>query len=205
MVELPNFRALPGGRAAALQIYRSARLTRISRGQAEWLRDACKIRTYLDLRTQAEIVRDGEPIALLEAGVSWLRLGIESQGPHLRKPDMSQSSEVAAYYAQVLELLAEQWARAVAIIERRSAALVFGCSHGKDRTGILAALLLLREGASREQIVDDYEASREGLARAIDENGRPDTQLRARADTVSGATMELFLDRRELQSMVRTL
>jgi protein-tyrosine phosphatase len=37
---------------------------------------------------------------------------------------------------------------------------VFHCHGGKDRTGVVAAVLLLALGVDRETVLDDYEATR---------------------------------------------
>jgi protein-tyrosine phosphatase len=45
---------------------------------------------------------------------------------------------------------------------------VFHCAAGKDRTGILAALVLSLVGVADEVIAEDYALSREGVARMIE-------------------------------------
>ena len=41
----------------------------------------------------------------------------------------------------------------------RTMALSLHCMHGKDRTGLVAALLYLLAGASNDDIIDDYASS----------------------------------------------
>ena len=58
-------------------------------------------------------------------------------------------------------------ARLDAVIERlatRDAPAVFHCSAGKDRTGVIAALLLGSLGVPHDVIVADYAATQEDLA-----------------------------------------
>jgi len=38
-------------------------------------------------------------------------------------------------------------------------ARLFNCSHGKDRTGLIAALLLTLAGVAHDRIIDDYQVS----------------------------------------------
>jgi protein-tyrosine phosphatase len=47
-----------------------------------------------------------------------------------------------------------------ALAEPEGTPAVFHCHGGKDRTGIAAALLLLALGVDREEVLDDYEATR---------------------------------------------
>jgi protein-tyrosine phosphatase len=64
-------------------------------------------------------------------------------------------------YVGALEHSATQIAtvlRGVADAELRPA--VFHCHGGKDRTGVVAAVLLLGLGVDRETVLDDYEATR---------------------------------------------
>ena len=46
--------------------------------------------------------------------------------------------------------------------------ILFHCSAGKDRTGMIAAILLMIAGVSHKDIVDDYAVTRENLAQIID-------------------------------------
>lgn len=50
------------------------------------------------------------------------------------------------------------------IRDRPSDALLVHCSLGRDRTGLLVALLLALVGVDDETILADYERSEEGLA-----------------------------------------
>jgi hypothetical protein len=52
--------------------------------------------------------------------------------------------------------------------DRRNYPIVFGCMTGKDRTGLIAALFLSVLGASSDDIMDDYLASRTAVAHNAD-------------------------------------
>jgi hypothetical protein len=78
--------------------------------------------------------------------------------------------------------------------------LVFHCAAGKDRTGVLAALVLEILGVAREDIVADYVITAERL-RFIMERWRADPGFAERMDkvpasrfSVEASTMEAFLD-----------
>ncbi|MCM3039790.1 tyrosine-protein phosphatase [Paenibacillus motobuensis] len=62
-------------------------------------------------------------------------------------------------------LIAEVFSR----IAETKDGLLFHCSAGKDRTGVVAALLLDLAGAPRETIVSDYAETETNLAPIIDE------------------------------------
>ncbi len=46
--------------------------------------------------------------------------------------------------------------------------VLYFCNAGKDRTGVVSAILLKKAGASREEIIDDYMQSKGNLKEMID-------------------------------------
>ncbi|MFN2137256.1 MAG: tyrosine-protein phosphatase [Candidatus Promineifilaceae bacterium] len=66
-------------------------------------------------------------------------------------------------YIYVLDNNQENYAAAVRTIATAEGPLVFHCHSGKDRTGMLAALLLDLAGVDRQAIAADYALSRERL------------------------------------------
>ncbi len=68
-------------------------------------------------------------------------------------------------YAWLLETGADRFARAVvAVAEAPEGPVVVHCAAGKDRTGLVAALLLRLAGVRHEAIVEDYVLSGRNLA-----------------------------------------
>lgn len=59
-------------------------------------------------------------------------------------------------YAQMVETSAPQLAAALSLIALAPGATAFHCAAGRDRTGVLAAMLLLALGALDDDIVTDY-------------------------------------------------
>lgn len=49
-------------------------------------------------------------------------------------------------------------------MENTEANVLYFCNAGKDRTGVVSAILLHRSGASRQEIVADYMKSKENLS-----------------------------------------
>jgi protein tyrosine/serine phosphatase len=83
-------------------------------------------------------------------------------------------------------------ARIIETIESAPGGVLYFCSAGKDRTGVVSALLLLRAGASRQEIVDDYTATYENLKDGIEEWCRFDPA--AEVFLPKAIYMEQFLD-----------
>lgn len=105
------------------------------------------LRTIIELRLDNEIAKDGPDKAYLTSGVPhllhWPMAG--SRGPGLPAYE-SYTEENGPLFHSFFKVLGQ----------KSSYPLLFHCSAGKDRTGILAALLLDFLGTPRELIYDDY-------------------------------------------------
>jgi protein-tyrosine phosphatase len=66
-------------------------------------------------------------------------------------------------YLDMLDEGATAIARAIDLIVRHPGSTVFHCMAGKDRTGLVAAIVHELLGVSAEDIVDDYELSAEAM------------------------------------------
>jgi protein-tyrosine phosphatase len=89
----------------------------------------------------------------------------------------------AIAYTRILRAFAPNFAVALAAIaDAPDGAVVFHCAGGKDRTGLVAALLLRLAGAPIEEIARDYSLSEKRRAGAPDSwvDAAPDEDERAR-------------------------
>lgn len=112
----------------------------------------------IDLRTSDEVALTGRgPLAAHPVAYHHLPLmesisvGMPEDGPfvidHVAMGEM---------YARMVETAAPQLASALGIIALSPGATAFHCAAGRDRTGVLAAVLLLVLGADDDDIVTDY-------------------------------------------------
>ncbi|MGL5406233.1 MAG: tyrosine-protein phosphatase [Propionibacteriaceae bacterium] len=77
----------------------------------------------------------------------------------------SDKDTLAGIYVDMLEQGSASFVRVIsAIAEAPDGAVLVHCTAGKDRTGLVMALLLGLLGVSDEDIVDDYAMTRENLA-----------------------------------------
>lgn len=86
-------------------------------------------------------------------------------------------------YAWLLEIGADRFARAVAsVAEAPEGPVVVHCAAGKDRTGLVAALVLRLVGVPHEAIVEDYVLSGRNLEHLIGPwvDAAPDDEERER-------------------------
>ena len=164
-----NFRDLggyPGAEGRALRwrrLFRADGLTRLDEDDCAQLADL-GLATVIDLRTKGEVEERGRfPEDAFE--VEYHHLPLTDVLPPTE--DLSRYDEPAFVTSRYQQLFAEgssSLARAVQVLAEPDALpAVFHCSAGKDRTGILAALVLGFLGVPREVIVEDYALSAEAM------------------------------------------
>jgi protein-tyrosine phosphatase len=160
-----NFRdlggaAVRGGHRVRMGVlFRGASLHRFS---AERLP---AFRTVIDLRSPGELTNAGEFEATTTARV----LTLPMMSDVWDAPDCPEEIPVAAFlgerYVELLELGRIAIASAVSALgEYDALPAVFFCAAGKDRTGVMIAVLLALLGVADEDIVADYVASERPLA-----------------------------------------
>jgi len=125
--------------------------------------------TVIDLRTILEADTQGRFPEGVD-GVTYHHLPLTDTLPGEEEtPDWDRSSFVSERYLAMLSEGTETVAAALRLLadpERQPA--VFHCSVGKDRTGVLSALVLGLLGVPDEIIVDDYALSYEAMLRILD-------------------------------------
>ena len=72
--------------------------------------------------------------------------------------------------------------------------VLYFCNAGKDRTGVVSAILLKKAGASREEIIDDYMQSKGNLKEMIDAYAEAFSEINKEVITPHERYMEAFLD-----------
>jgi protein tyrosine/serine phosphatase len=166
----PNFRDLGGyrthdGRTVAWRrLFRSATLHKMNDREVARLERDISPRAVIDLRTPRDPEHNPEVLLLEKIGAryhpvpfsTWPWLPDPSQRPHVYATDMGE-----IYLYRIREQpFAQRLVDALEIIaERDNHPLVFHCSAGKDRAGLLAAMVLTALGIVDEDVVDDYALS----------------------------------------------
>lgn len=186
-------------------LYRSDSLHRLTEADSAAV-SALGLRAVLDLRTSVEIEKngryDGDPSGTGDVAYHHLPV-MSSLLDAERVPEDVDADWVADWYvdmvtdggplvAQALEVLSES--------DRHPA--VFHCTAGKDRTGVLAAVIQDLLGMSEHDIVADYALSREAVERWNTWAATADAEAAGRARTgrfapiePSPGVMRGFLDR----------
>ena len=208
--------AVAGGRMRSGRLYRSGAWELVTETGRAWLET--NIRTVLDLRHPDEVT-----------GAAASRRGPPPEGlvPHsIFRPDLSMAEFVnelnslsgdgisSDRYLDYLRLgAADRFARAVELLaDESNYPVLVNCTAGKDRTGLLIAIVMELLGASDEDIGTEYARSNagiDGLIAYLKGVGRVpqghDHEIRARMATPA-SRIRTFLDgvRNEYGS-VRTL
>jgi protein-tyrosine phosphatase len=152
---------------------RSTRWGRVFRGDGlhRLTADDCEslgLVTVLDLRTEKEIADRGR---LEVDGIDWHHLPVlqATWDPDWATPDVTPERFLADRYLSMLGEGADALGRALLVLadaDRVPAA--FHCAAGKDRTGVLAALLLSLLGVDDDTIAADYGLSRLGMDKLVE-------------------------------------
>lgn len=131
-------------------VYRSGALCYITPDDVKQV-NALGLKTIVDLRANSEVAKEGLDRAGVRANLhDYLRLPMICRHGVKREAYFSYMEGNAAVYKTFFATLSKPYCLP----------LLFHCSAGKDRTGILAALLLEVLGAERATISDDYLTSK---------------------------------------------
>lgn len=134
------------------------------------------VRTAIDLRNDDEVTAlDGARAASF--GVERLHLPLDAIEERSFWDAWTSGWQFGTplYWAPHLLRFPERSARVVQAIARaRPGGVVVHCSAGRDRTGMICALVLSLLGVSVDAIVEDYEASRARLPPLFARRGVPD-------------------------------
>ncbi len=174
------------------------------------------LRTVVDLRTERELARTGrgplEPEDVAYHHLAVVKEGVQDGIRGDRTPDGVAERESVAAPAPAGDDLAERYLWYLDVGRHSLVGaltllggdehypLVFHCAAGKDRTGVLAALVLEIVGVDRDVIVADYVITAERLRFILDrwlaepEFAERMAKVPASRLSVEASTMEGFLD-----------
>jgi protein-tyrosine phosphatase len=204
-----NFRDLGGYRAGSQRLrrgrmFRSDSLSRLSEADVHHLVDELGLVTVVDLRAGHEVETYGHgPLGARGVVVHHLPIADETRADHVERPaDAPDPSTMTLdeIYLLMLDRYAERFVRVLRTLAEADAhPLVFHCAAGKDRTGLVAALLLSLLGVDDETIAADYARTAEHIDELLERH-------RAQAATGSAPVevTDAFLQA-EHDVMVRTL
>lgn len=187
--DLGGYRSRSGKTVVWRRLFRSGELGRMTGNDLKRIRDEIGVTTVIDLRSSRESEQQGTGL-LDEAGIRHYNIPFTSRGGDGNRdrkgfPALNNLGELLLKILRQ-EDIDKRIVEALEIIaEPENHPLVFHCHGGKDRTGILSALLLGILGVEDIDIIEDYtlsarymeelkyqinnDANMEGLARRLPE------------------------------------
>lgn len=168
----------------SLRYVRSDVPDRLSQQEIAWLVDR-RLLTVVDLRQEDERLR--RPCPLIDhPAFRYFRMPVTGGDIVPQTAD-----DVSASYIRMAD---RQMGRIVETILNAETNVLFFCSAGKDRTGVVAAILLRHLGFDRAAIVDDYMRSAENLKDRLALYAAQHPEIDAQIITPRARYIEGFLD-----------
>ena len=159
-------------------LIRSGNLSNLSKEEADLLKNDYQLSLVIDLRTPEEIKKaPDKEIAGVEHRSIPLAMELDTRRMdyltklYFESKDRADKARFAAEYARIDEVArmyrsisvnkaSKEAVREIfKLLAAAKGAVLFHCTSGKDRTGIIAALILYVLGCSRQDIIRDYNAS----------------------------------------------
>jgi len=142
---------MPGGVTRSRVLIRSDHLGLLNASGREGLH-AYGVTTVLDLRSNGEIARAPSPFAG-GVGATYLhRPLIDDKNMN----NIGDAQDMLERYLFILDNRPEAFAEVFTTLAHARGTVLFHCFAGKDRTGLVAAMLLALAGVSPEVIAADY-------------------------------------------------
>lgn len=200
-MRLVNFRDLgglplvSGGTFPGGRLFRSGTFSLLTPGETEEWVSSLGLATLIDLRTRSERERSHQRFP---DRVKVFEFPFLSEiNPEWEQPSDQSPPAIADRYLDMLERQGREAVPSIiSTIARDRLPMVIHCASGRDRTGIVIALVLALAGVTDEAIADDYARSGPALKRLAE---APATAGMFAPDPpseyeTSPETMRLFLD-----------
>lgn len=167
---VPNLRDLgglpttDGGTTAFGRVARGLRREMLDAAGWEAAR-AWGLRTVVDLRCAYEVgPRDGDPGAALPADVTVVPAPLEDHDDAEFRRVCFPILDSPEYWEHNLRILPGLVRRALEAVATAEPGVLVHCSAGRDRTGLMSALLLSVAGVAPERVSEDYALSVRAMA-----------------------------------------
>lgn len=197
--DLGSYGTTDGRRMRAGRVFRSDGLQHLTPADLRKLRDELRLATVIDLRSPVEVEENGCGAIADQAEILPVPLFRQSRAQAETRPDFEMPANMGELYFFMLTFARDPIVEVVRILADREAPAVFHCAAGKDRTGVISAVLLSLLGVPEQTIVADYAFSRKNIDRInarLDSSGTYQSLMQsmpADAYDADPAAMALFL------------
>ena len=188
-----NFRDLGGyptgaGRRVRWRtLFRSDALHALNESDVARFRSELAITDIVDLRSSVELGNEGRGLLEKEA-IAFHHLPLFDGNPRSADHDAAQRLTLGERYIGLLEMARAPIASVIEKVAHAEGGAVYHCAAGKDRTGVISAVLLGVLGVPDDLIVADYALSADNIdaiiARVMSMKGYEDTLKDMPEDTL---------------------
>jgi protein-tyrosine phosphatase len=150
------------GRIKKHKILRSPCLDELTQRDVNTLVNKYNLTTIIDLRTDWEAQYNPDVDIF---GINYIHIPIfNKSAPGITHENDNGETEYSVDFAQMYAQMLQgdclenvsEIIRTIINLKREDYAVLIHCSEGKDRTGLIIAILLLILGADKETVIDDY-------------------------------------------------
>jgi len=178
--DLGGYKARGGRKVAQRRVFRSAELARMTRNDFDRLTKDIRLASVIDLRSAGERERQGTGM-LAGTNIRFHHISFLANGgdPKADEKRFTEFPNMGHFYVYLIKKsrFGQQLVEALKIIASpENHPLIFHCAVGKDRTGLLAAILLSVLGVADEDIIEDYALSGPAMQAVIKRlSSKPET------------------------------
>jgi protein tyrosine/serine phosphatase len=170
------------------RVFRSDGLHHLSDGDVDRLCGELGLGLVIDLRSLDEVEEDGVGLIGARARVHSLPLFPHARSSKARtQAEVGVPSDMGELYYLMLMAARDPIAEVVRMLSSSDAPAVFHCSAGKDRTGVISALLLSLLDVPEKTIIADYAFSRQNIGQINERLSHSETYQHLMANLPDGA------------------
>ena len=160
--DIGGYRTRDGRTVAWRRVFRSGELRSMTAGDLSKLREELGLAAVIDLRSEFEVKQRG--LGLLEgADIKYCNIAfMTDDDPGANASRYAHCTNMGEFYLEMARQkdYGKRITEALEVIAApENHPLVFHCAVGKDRTGMLAAVLLSLLGVAEKDIIEDYALS----------------------------------------------
>src|SRR5262249_30386831 len=164
--DLGGYPTADGRRVRWRQVFRSDALHHLTGDDVQRLRDELRLGEVIDLRSSSELQSEGRGPLAAETAMRFHHYPLfDGDAP---KAAPSAALPLTDRFFLLAEFAKRPIGRVISTLASPDAPAVYHCAAGKDRTGVVSAIVLGLLGVSDEVIVADYAATQENLDAIID-------------------------------------
>jgi protein-tyrosine phosphatase len=161
--DIGGYKTHKGHTVAWRRVFRSGEFQRINNDDYRRLMEEIGLAAIIDLRSKFEVERHGRGL-LSEAGIKYHNICFitDDDDPGANASRYAHCTNMGEFYLEMAHQkdYGKRIIEALEVIaDPKNHPIVFHCAVGKDRTGMLAAVLLSLLGVAEKDIIEDYALS----------------------------------------------